>query len=344
MQPSPVAVPQGVIAIVAEAAATAAVAAGAPPTLIGSIVRSVVECGHPAAAGMRHSGAGAPSEASRGMGVQQQVPLYVPRISSMAQCLSEARTIPSRTEAADRWKPSLWRDSREVARKAASPGRDRSSELITLCISEAGHADPVEESGGPDPAKKSEDLAKAGTLPAHGVDVSRGMVRTGTLCYRSAIPPLVSTADDNNLECRGSVVREPCVTNPPIPPPARGTGGDNLAIHTYVQEAVSDDTAVVCGGSSGCDDGGNDDLAIHTYVHKAVSDDTTVACDGSSGRDVGTFATGTSVVKQCSGEGDVVTPRASCCTSTAEKYSMYEYDSDAASEDSHATLEDVYRL
>ena len=89
---------------------------------------------------------------------------------------------------------------------------------------------------------------------------------------------------------------------------------------------------------------GDDNLAIHTYVHEAVSGDTAGVCDGSSGCNGGTFATGTSVVKQCSGEGVVVTPRASCCTSAAERYSMYEYDSDAASEDSHATLEDVYRL
>ena len=41
-----------------------------------------------------------------------------------------------------------------------------------------------------------------------------------------------------------------------------------------MQEAVSDDTAVVCDGSSGCDDGGNDNLAIHTHVQEAVSGNT----------------------------------------------------------------------
>ena len=58
------AVPQGVIAIVAEAAATAAAVAGASPALIGSIVRSVVECGYPGTAGQSRSGAGASQEAT----------------------------------------------------------------------------------------------------------------------------------------------------------------------------------------------------------------------------------------------------------------------------------------
>ena len=133
VQPSSEAVPQDVIAIVAEAAATAAAAAGAPPVLIGSIVRSVVECGHPAAASVRHSGAGASSEASRGMGVQQQLPQYVPSISSLAQCMAEERTIPSWAGGSGQWKPSLWRDGKETARVST-----RCSSLVTLCISDTG--------------------------------------------------------------------------------------------------------------------------------------------------------------------------------------------------------------
>ena len=77
VQPSPVAVPQDVIAIAAEAAATsAAAAAGAPPALIGSIVRSVVSHRHRSMA-WTCSVAGASQEAGSGMGMQQRVPQYV---------------------------------------------------------------------------------------------------------------------------------------------------------------------------------------------------------------------------------------------------------------------------
>ena len=88
----------------------------------------------------------------------------------------------------------------------------------------------------------------------------------------------------------------------------------------------------------------DDNLAIHTYVQGAVSGDPAEVCEGSSGCDDGTSAVDTLAVKQRSGEGDVVTPRPFCCSSAADRYIMYEYDSDGASEDSHATLEDVYRL
>ena len=90
VQPSPVAVPQDVIAIAAEAAATAAAAAGAPPALIGSIVRSVVSYRHHSMA-WTCSVAGASQEAGSGMGMQQRVPQYVPSVSSLAQCMAKKR-------------------------------------------------------------------------------------------------------------------------------------------------------------------------------------------------------------------------------------------------------------
>ena len=80
------------------------------------------------------------------MGMQQRVPQYVPSISSLAQCMAKERALRSRADASGQWKPSLWRESREAARETTASGLARGSELITLCISETGQADPVEES------------------------------------------------------------------------------------------------------------------------------------------------------------------------------------------------------
>ena len=98
VQPSPVAVPQDVIAIAAEAAATAAAAAGAPPALIGSIVRSVVSHRHHSMA-WTCSVAGASQEAGSGMGMQQRVPQYVPSVSSLAHCMANDRAPRSQADA-----------------------------------------------------------------------------------------------------------------------------------------------------------------------------------------------------------------------------------------------------
>ena len=62
--------------------------------------------------------------------------------------MAKERAIASRADASGLWKPSLWRESNVVAGKAAASGLARSSEVITLCISEAGHAESVQELGG----------------------------------------------------------------------------------------------------------------------------------------------------------------------------------------------------
>ena len=98
MQPSAVVAPQEVIAIVAETSATAAATAGAPPALIGSIVRSVVSYRHHSMA-WTCSVAGASQEAGSGMGMQQRVPQYVPSVSSLAHCMANERTRRSRADA-----------------------------------------------------------------------------------------------------------------------------------------------------------------------------------------------------------------------------------------------------